>query len=116
MQLTLEGVDVHALARVDLPAENKPRELVLDHSLDCTPERTRAELAVVALAREQLDCVVAELDLDLLRPQVLGLAGPVRQDPHPQRHRRTVMPLAKVLLGCHVCLPRSSRTTQERGT
>jgi hypothetical protein len=51
------------------PPRTSPRELVLDHSLDCTPERTRAELAVEALALEQLDCVVAELDLDLLRPQ-----------------------------------------------
>jgi hypothetical protein len=69
VQLTLHGVDVQAVARVDLPAENEPRELVLHQSLDCTPKRTRAELAVVALAREQLDRVVAELDLDLLRPQ-----------------------------------------------
>src|SRR5690242_4088424 len=46
--------------------------------------------------------LLGEVDL----AQVLGLAGPVRQDPHPRRHRRTVMPLAKVLLGCHVGLLR----------
>ena len=42
-----------------LPVEHHPRELVLDQALDCAPERPRAELAVVALSREQLDRLVA---------------------------------------------------------
>ena len=60
-------------------AEHHPRELVLDQALDRPLQRAGAELGVVALAREQLDRVVGELDLDPLRVQ--PPREPVEQEP-----------------------------------
>ena len=63
------SVDGDLVAGLEPAAEHHPRELVLDQALDRPPQRAGAELRVEALAREQLDRLVAELDLDPLRAQ-----------------------------------------------
>src|SRR4029453_5245185 len=59
----------HPVAGLHGPAQQQPRELVLDTPLDRPSERTSAELRVEPLLGEQLDRPAAELDLDPLCSQ-----------------------------------------------
>src|SRR5207248_613214 len=55
--------------RVQRAAEDESRQLVLDEPLDRAAQRPRAELWVEALACEECDRRLGELDLDPLRVQ-----------------------------------------------
>ncbi len=65
------GVDDDRLAGLELLPEDLLRERVLDHALDRPPQRTSAELRVVALLGEQQLGLVRELEVEALPGQLL---------------------------------------------
>ena len=65
-------VDAHAVAVADLAGEDLSREAVLDALLDDALQRSRAELRVVAFARERDGCRRRDTERDAARREALA--------------------------------------------